>query len=77
MEGRKHQMSGYGRSDGNGCRLIISCFTDHYDIRILSQERPQSDFKGKARHIVDLHLIQLGHILLHGILYGGYVHRAL
>ena len=67
-------MAGYGCTYGNGCRLCITCFSNQNNIRILSQQCPQSTLKGQSRHGIDLHLIHTFDILLHRILNGCDVH---
>jgi len=42
MDGRKYQMSGYRRLNGDIRRFLIPHLSDHDDIGILSQERPES-----------------------------------
>ena len=45
------------RVDGDIRRVTVPNFTDHNHIGVLPQERPQRTGKVKARHVVDLKLV--------------------
>ncbi len=77
MQGGKHQVSGDSGTYGNGSGFRISGLTNHDDIRVLSKQGSQSDFKGQSRHIIYLHLIQLRHIFLHRVFNGGNIYASL
>ena len=56
VQGAQHQMAGERSLDGDLGRLEIADFTDHHDIRILSEKSAQGPGERQARRQVDRYL---------------------
>ena len=70
MQRGYHKVTCDGCLYSDGCRLLITDFSDHNDVRILSQDGTQCRCKGQIRFIVDLHLVDSVNICFHRIFYG-------
>ncbi len=70
MEGRKDQVTGQRRLDGDLGRLQIPDLSDHDHVGILAQDRPQPVGEGEVDLGVDLDLADPLELVLDGILDG-------
>src|SRR6266513_1019262 len=56
VQGGEDQVPGQRRLNRNLRRLQVACFSHHYAVRVLAQERPQNARKGQADGFVHRHL---------------------
>ena len=69
MQGGNNQVTGYGCLYRNTCRLTVTDFSDHNDIRVLTQNRTECTGESKIRLHINLHLVNTVHICFHRIFY--------
>jgi len=69
-QGREHQVTRQGGIDGNGGCFQIADFSDHDHIRCLTENGTQGGCEGQAYRFADLHLVDAGQQILHGVFDG-------
>ena len=77
MQGGNYQVSGDCRTHGNFSRFCVTGFTDHDNIRILSQQGTQSHCKGHAGSHINGSLRDIGQVFFHRVLNGRNIYRSL
>ena len=77
MKCRKNQVTCDSGTDSYVCRFTVTNLTDHYYIRVLTENRTQSRRKGKTCFCVYLYLIYTVYFLFAGVLNGNYVNVGL
>ena len=70
MQCRNNKVSGNGSLNGDAGCFSVSDFSDHYDIRILTENGTQGIGKGQVCLDIYLHLVYTVHIGFHRIFYG-------
>ena len=70
MERRQHHVAREGGLEGDLGRLAVADLAHHDDVGVLAQDGAQSAGKGDAGALLDLHLVDPGHLVLDGILDG-------
>src|SRR6056297_1165318 len=55
-------------------RLGITDLSDHYLVRVLSQDRSQGSAESPSCLFINLYLVYSGYSVLHGVLYCNYVY---
>jgi hypothetical protein len=71
--GGEHQMPRHRRLHGDGGGLGVADLAHHDDVGILAQDRPQAAGEGEPDPLVDLHLVDPGHLVLDRVLQGDHV----
>ena len=67
MQGGQHQVTGQRGLDGDLSGFKIADFTEHDDVGILTQERPESLAEGHPGRLIDLHLHDALDVELHRV----------
>ncbi len=70
VQGAEHQVSGQGGLRGDPGSVGIADFTDHHDVRVLPQQRPQGVCEGEPSLVVYLELIDAAQDIFNRILDG-------
>src|SRR5438105_3048466 len=70
MKRAKDKMAGQTGVGCDRCRLIITDFPNHNDIRRLPEHRSKGDGKGHPNLSVDLNLIDPDHLVFHRLFDG-------
>ncbi len=65
--GLKNHMSGQCRLYCDLCGLSITDFTDHNNVRVLSQDRTQTGSKGQINFWINLNLADPGELIFYRI----------
>src|SRR5580704_15823876 len=60
-------MPGQRRLHGDQRRFGVANFTDHHDVRVLAQERPQTGGERQSDFRMDLHLVDTLNVVLDGV----------
>ena len=77
MEGRKNQVTSDSGTDSDVCGFTVTNLTDHYYIRVLTENRTQSRRKCKTCLCVYLYLVYTVYLLFAGVLNGNYINVGL
>ena len=70
VERTEHQVTGKRCVDGDFCRFQVSDFTDHDDVRRLTEHTAQCGGESHIHRPVDLHLIDTGELVFDRVLNG-------
>ena len=63
MQRTENKVTGESRFHGDISCLVVSNFTNHHDIRCLTQNRTQSRSEVQPHIPVNLHLVDAGHLV--------------
>ena len=69
MKCAKNQVACEGGMDGDLRGLVVADLTDHYHIRVLTQERTQSDGKSQSGFHVNLRLADPLYLVFYRVLH--------
>jgi hypothetical protein len=73
VQGGQDQVPGHRCLHGDGRGLGVADLADHDDVGVLAQDGPQAAGEAEADPLVDLHLVDPGHLVLDRVLQGDHV----